>query len=87
MGHQRPIGLLAQEEAFAARDHEEAPVGQPIDGERDGGGDADHDLAPAFEIDRDDLLRAPVAEPETVLVPARRLSYREAGLQGSGFSH
>jgi hypothetical protein len=36
------------------------------------------DLAVAVQIDRDDLLRAPVGEPQAVFVPAGRLNIREA---------
>ena len=39
------------------------------------------DLALALEIDGDDLVRAPVGEPQPALVPARRLAERETGHQ------
>ena len=40
-------------------------------------GTRDLDLAAAGGIDRDDLLRTPVREPQPALVPARRLADHE----------
>src|SRR5262249_43590904 len=37
----------------------------------------EHDLVVALHIDRDDLRRAPVGEPQTALVPARLLAERD----------
>src|SRR5437870_4239417 len=59
MPDQRPVGLAAQE--LLPR-HEEAPVGQPVDRVTDGRRAVRDDLAVAFLVDSDDLLRAPVRE-------------------------
>ena len=62
--------------------HDQQPaVGQPVDRERERRRDAGDDLAVALEIDGDDLLRAPVGEPQAAVVPARRLADREPGQQ------
>ena len=86
MCHKRPVGLPAEEKPIARRDDEKAPVGQPVDAEWKGR-HADDDVALALEIDGNDLLRAPVAEPETVIVPPWRLAERETGHQGLQFWH
>lgn len=65
-----------------------AGVGRAASGSRAGSWSGrGHHLAAALEVDSDDLLRAPVREPETVLVPSRRLADREAGQQGLRFGH
>jgi hypothetical protein len=69
MSRERAVGLAAKEDPIACRDDEQPPVGQKVDAE----GKRLHlrdDLARALEIDGDDLLRAPVREPQSVLVPA-----------------
>ncbi len=43
----------------------------------------DHGLTVAVKVDGDDLLRSPVSEPETALVPARRLAERDPAHQDS----
>lgn len=82
MGDQRAVGLPAEEQSLAPRDDEQAPIAQPVDTKWDTRRAGD-DLAPAFEIDGNDLLRAPVREHETVVVPTRRLAQRESGQQSS----
>ena len=47
----------------------------------------DDDLTVAIEIDGDDLLRAPVGEPATVIVPPGGLTEREAGHGDSRVRH
>jgi len=47
---------------------------------------AKYDLTLAGEIDSNDLLHTPVAEPQTILVPTRRLSEPETGQQGDGIT-
>ena len=80
LGRERPVGLHAEQTPFGGRDDEQGPVGQPVDAERKRLNLGD-DLAPAVEIDGDQLLRAPVGQPETAVVPARRLGEREARRQ------
>src|SRR6266581_3877421 len=74
MGHQRPVWLPAQEKSLGTRYDKQAPIGEPVDGERDRGWDTGDYLAVALDIDGDDLLRAPVREPQTTLMPTRRLA-------------
>src|SRR5438034_1055573 len=74
MDHQRPVWLPTQEKRLGARYDKQAPIGQPVDGERDRGWDTGDYLAVALDIDGDDLLRAPVREPQTTLMPTRRLA-------------
>ncbi len=66
MDHQRPVGSLRR----TTRDDEQAPIGQPVDAEWESG-HAEDDVAVAVEIDGNDLLHAPVGEPQAVLVPTR----------------
>src|SRR5207244_1956222 len=66
-----------QKQAIARRDEEQAPVGQPVDAAGEGRRVQD-DLAVALDVERDDLRRTPVGEPEAVLVPARLLAEHEA---------
>src|SRR4051812_16194124 len=84
MGDQRSVRLQTEEEPIARGDDEQAPVWQPVDADRlkRRKGQPDRDLALALEIDGDDLSRAPVGKPETVVVPTRRLAERDAGHQG-----
>src|SRR5205823_348534 len=77
MGHKPPVGLPAQEQSIARRDDKQAPIGQEVDA-KGKGLDAGDDFARALEIDGNDFLSAPVGEPQTVLVPARRLTEHEA---------
>src|SRR5215203_2233398 len=81
MGYQRPVGLPAQQKPISRRDYDQAPIWQPVDAKWERRY-ADDDFALALEIDGNDLLRAPVREPETLIVPARRLAERDAGQQG-----
>src|SRR5262249_52211430 len=74
MGHQRTIRLPSQQQPLLARYHQQTPVGQPVDTKRYGGRHARHHLAIARRIQGNHLLLAPVAEPESSLVPARRFA-------------
>jgi hypothetical protein len=78
VSYERPIGFSAQQEPIACRDDQQAPIGQPVDAEWERRY-ADDDLALTLEIDGDDLLRSPVREPETLIVPAWRLAEGDAG--------
>ena len=60
---------------------EQAAVGQPVDGPAEAGRALSDDLAVAVEIDRDDLLGAPVGEPQPAVVPTRRLDIGETAQQ------
>ena len=76
--HERPIPLAAQQLALRPVDHEQAPVGKPVDAERNGPRrDASHHLTLAVGRDRQDFAGAPVAHPGTSGVPARRLRKAE----------
>ena len=81
---QRAVGRLLQELTVAGRDHEQPPVRKPVDAERKRWS-VNHDLAVAFEIEGDHLLRAPVGEPQAVLVPARLLAEDDAAHQDAWF--
>ena len=72
----KPLGLSAQEQPSAARDEKQAPIRQPVDAEWERR-HADDDFALARKIDGNDLVRAPVREPKTVLVPTWRFTERE----------
>src|SRR3954449_1689986 len=85
-GHQRAVGLAAQEKPLARRDEQQTPVRQPVDtaGKRPRPED---DLAVALEIDCNDLWRTPVGKPKTILMPTWLLPEHDAGHQGLQFSH
>ena len=88
VGHQRPVRLLAQQPAVARRDDEQPAVGQPVDAHRKRGEiNPGHHLRPALTIDGDHLLRAPIGQPQTVLVPAQRLTEGKAIEQLLDLSH
>ena len=79
MGHQRSVWLLAQQTAVAGRDDEQPAVGQPVDAHRERGKiNPGHHLRLALAIDRHDLLRTPVSQPQTVLMPAQRFTKGKA---------
>jgi hypothetical protein len=71
---QRAVGLLAQQPALGPGDHQQPPVRQPVDRERDGGRRRGHHLGVAVEVDGQDLLGPPVGQPQPAVVPARRLA-------------
>src|SRR5262249_25718528 len=80
-----PVGLLAEQLPLAG--HQKSAVGQPVDAvARDLRAWGDH-FAVAVEVDGEDLLFAPVREPQPALVPARRLSHTQAGQQRTCFGH
>jgi hypothetical protein len=72
MGHQRTVGSLR-------RRISRAPIGRRRSGSQSihtasaNAEEADYDLALAVEMNVDDLLRARVGEPKTVIVPTWRL--------------
>jgi hypothetical protein len=79
VGHQRPVRLLAQQPPVARRDRQQAAVGQPVDAHRKGREiNPRHHLRSALAINGHDLLRAPVGQPQAVLVPAQRLTKGQA---------
>jgi len=69
-----PVRFQAEQARLGPRDDQQPAVRQPIDRERDGGGHAGNQLAPAGAVDRNDLLRSPVGEPETTVMPPGRLA-------------
>ena len=82
--HHRAVGLDARE---ASAGHQQAPVGQPVDRPPEALRPLGDDLGVALEVDGDDLLRAPVGEPQAPFVPARRLADHEPGHQWCGCKH
>jgi hypothetical protein len=70
VSHERAIPLAAQDKPLAPRNDEQAAVWQPVDAKWKTKGNSDCDFALATGIDGKNLLRAPVREPKTVLVPA-----------------
>ena len=80
MRHQRTVGLLAQKTPVRRRDDQQPPVGQVVDAHRERSDAGDH-LALARRIDGDDLVRAPVGDPQPAVVPPRRLGEGQAGEQ------
>jgi hypothetical protein len=80
MGHKLPIGLPAQEKPLAPRDDEQAPIGQPVDAKGKRGRNVNDDLALALQIDGNNLLRTPVREPQTAIVPTRRTRDQSTGV-------
>jgi hypothetical protein len=89
----RPVGPHAHE--LLAGDQEPA-VGQPVDRPAEAvarhrgvdlGRSVSDDLAVAVEIDRDDLARASVREPQPAVVPARRFDIGQPVQQDFGFRH
>jgi hypothetical protein len=82
MTHDRAVGLQAPQ-PFAC--NEEATVGEPVDGPSEARRTLGDDLGIALEIDSYDLVRAPVREPQTLLVPTRRLADDEVAQQGLRF--
>src|SRR5215211_7651442 len=81
---QGAVGLLAQQPALGPGNHQQPPVRQPVDRERNGGRHRGHHLGGAVEIDRQDLLRPPVGQPQPAIVPARRLADLQPGQQDLG---
>src|SRR5262249_26465292 len=84
MPHHRAVALPAHE--LLASD-KQASVGQPRGGPPEARGTLSDDLTIAVEIDRDNLLGSPVREPQTVLVPTRRLADRKTTQQDVWFRH
>jgi len=83
VGRERAVGLLSQQPPLAPVHDEQAAVGQPGDAEGQAEGRAQHHLGAAVGVDGEDLLRAPVGEPQAMVVPARRFAHREPGQQGA----
>jgi hypothetical protein len=79
VGHQRPVGLTAQEPPPGRRDGQQPAIGQVADAHQ--GLDARDHVAPALQIDGKDLLRPPVRDPQPAVVPPRRLGEGQIGLQ------
>src|SRR6266542_6887741 len=77
----RSVGLDAEQ--LGAGD-EQASIEQPVDGPAAAPTAGAHDLAVPLEVDRDDLVRPPVREPEASLVPPGRLPHAEAVQQDPG---
>src|SRR5215472_11488107 len=73
MARQRTVVLLAQQAPLPRRHDEQAPIGQPVDAARKSWR-LEFDLVVPLQVNSDDLRRAPVGEPQTVLVPARLLA-------------
>ena len=80
VGDDRAVGLVAQQQALAPRHDEQAPVGEEVEAERQRG-QARHDLGLAGVVEREDLARSPVRQPQPAVVPARRLAHDEPVLQ------
>ena len=70
----RTVGLPAHQ---LGTGDQQAAVGQPVDRPAETGRARRDHLAVAVEIDRHDLARAPVGEPQPIVVPARRLDIGE----------
>src|SRR5207245_2924057 len=81
MRHQRSIALPAEQTPLAPRNNEQPPVRQPIDAKWKVKGNLNRNLAIAIEIDRDNLLSAPIREPKTVLAPSGGFTHRDTGHQ------
>src|SRR6266566_8599150 len=76
----RRVGLDAEQ--LAAGD-EHASIAQPVDGPAAAATASADDLAVPLEVDRDDLVRPPIREPQAAFVPTRRLAHAEAVQQDS----
>src|SRR5205085_12555214 len=86
MHDHRAVGLPPEQPSLGRRYDEQAPVSKPVDAKWKRRHARD-DLAPALEIDGNQLLGAPVAEPQTIIVPARRLTEGDASHQHAQFRH
>ena len=75
-----PSGSWRSSRRSRRRDDQQPPVGQVVDAHREGLDAGDH-LALARRIDGDDLVRAPVGDPEPAVVPPRRLGEDQVGKQ------
>src|SRR5262249_22155781 len=69
MGDQGSIGLPTEKEPLRPRHNEYAPIRKPVDTEGQRSRHASHDLAFAGEINCDNLLFTPIAEPQAIVVP------------------
>jgi hypothetical protein len=88
VGHQRPVRLLVQQPSVARRDDQQAAVGQPVDAHRKGREvNPGHHLGPALAVHGQDRLRAPVGQPQVVLVPAQRLTEGKTAEHTPDFGH
>ena len=67
---------------MACGDDQQPSIGEPVDAHRKGWNVGD-DLTLAIEIEGNHLVRAPVREPKTVIVPAWRLGEDETAHQDS----
>jgi hypothetical protein len=88
MGGQGAVGLHPQEKPIGGRDDQQAAIGlgEEVDAHRKGRHAGD-DLALTLEIECDDLVRAPVRDPDAAIVPAWRLGEREAAHQDLNVRH
>src|SRR5439155_7429037 len=66
----RAIGLPAEQTPIARRDDQQVPLAKPVDTKWKRR-HARHDLTPALEITGNQLLSAPVAEPQTPVMTQR----------------
>jgi hypothetical protein len=67
---QRAVGLTAQQSPLRRVHHQQPPVREEVDAHRERCDGHDH-FAAAVGTEREDLIRAPVREPEPSVVPAR----------------
>jgi len=74
------IRLQREQRPPLVRNQHEPAAGQEVEAQRQRSM-PDHHLAAAVVVDRDDLARRPVTEPEPALVPARRLHEPQAAQQ------
>src|SRR4029077_2309117 len=78
IGRQRAGWISPEHASLAPGDNDERSIWQPVEAEREQEGHSKDDLAPALRIHGQDLLSAPVREPETAVVPARRFAHGQA---------
>jgi hypothetical protein len=71
----RPVGL--DPDQLRAR-YEQASVREPVRRPTESIGAFSHHVVVAVQVDGDDLSRPPVREPQTAVVPARRLGHGQA---------
>ena len=87
MVDQRAVRLLPQQPLLRTGCHQQLTVGQPIDGERDSGGHLRDDLAMPFQVEGEDLLGAPVRQPQAAAMPAGGLPDDQVCCQHTRFGH
>src|SRR5262249_1254976 len=77
--NQGPVSFASHYAIFTAGYDQQAAVSKPVETKRQAEGSVHDDVFVSGEIDRQNLLRAPVRQPESTVVPSRRFTHRKAG--------